>query len=533
MKRKNLFFFTTLVFLIFLSLSSTSTTVQSATSGSVLENFTTTTYKDTYNSNVTGWGTGWIELPSKDPIYQDSLKVSTSANSIFVEGNYAYLSGAYDGFFILDTSDPTDLSLAGYYNDSAEINWIYGSVVENDIAYLANAGDGLLILNVTDKANPTKLGEIDLYHALDVKIQGNYAYIPAYSGGIRVIDITDPTAPVDVSGYVSVTDFSDANGVAISGNYLYVAISHAGLDVYDITTPSTPVFVSNVDLDGYAKKVEIKDTYAYVACDLGGLQIVDISDPSNMSRVIWLDDNTRYFGVDIEGNYVYVAGRYGMDTRMMRIYEISDPTTPVAAGYYSLPNDGYDVYVSGYYAYVVATTAGVYSLQIADSGGHYGELSSSFAIAQSNIMYFAPIGEEIERATLTVSDSIAPDTAITYYLSADGGTNWEEVSPGVEHPFTYLGRYLKWRAQLSTIDESVTPTVYSIAIDYYTQDVNIELLSPADGAYIQDQTPILDWTDMPGAYGYLLQVSDSPTFLTLELNESLIMQGSDYEITTP
>ncbi len=168
------------------------------------EQFDTTTYHDSYNSNVTGWGTGQIELPRKNPEYQDSIKASTTASNVNADGSFAYVGGAYDGFYIIDTSTPTSMSLVGYYNDSAEIAWVYGSVVQDNKAYLANGADGLFILDITNKANPVKLGEVDLPStSLDIKIQGTYAYLPVYTGGIRVVDITNPTAPSEVSGFIT------------------------------------------------------------------------------------------------------------------------------------------------------------------------------------------------------------------------------------------------------------------------------------------------------------------------------------------
>ena len=533
MKRKIFYYSAIILISIFIVTSFAPVNIQSATSGSVDDWFDTTTYMDTSNSNVTGWGTGQIELPCKNPEFQDTIKPSTTTSSVSVVGNYAYLSGAYNGFYIIDISTPTDMSLAGYYNDSVEMDNVYGNIIQDNIAYLANGADGLFILNVTDKANPVKLGEVDLPSiSLDIKIQGNFAYLPIYTGGIRVVDITDPTAPSDVSG-TSITTSSDANGVAISGNYLYIAVHHAGLDVFDISTPSSPSFVSNVDLNGYAKKVEISGNYAYVACDLGGLQIVDISDPSNMTRVAWLDDNTRYFGLTLDGSFVYVAGRAGTGSNFMRIYDISNPINPIPRGFYDLSNPRYDVIISGDYAYVAATSSGLYSLKVAETGTHFSESYYPFAVAQSTTMLYTDIGEIISKATLVVSETSQPENSLDCYLSSNGGVNWEAVTAGVEHTFVNPGQYLKWKIELSTVDEATSPTVWYVIIDYTTIDVDLVLWYPEFGSYIQDQTPNFDWEDIPGAYGYLLQVSDSAGFTNLLVNESLMFHESNYTITTP
>ncbi len=494
-----------------------------------LKIFSTTTYRDTSNTNVTGWGEGQIELPRQNPIYQDIIATGI-ANNVFVDGSYAYV-GSSNGYFIIDISVPDSLSQTGNYTDAVEVDWIYGSYIEGNLAYIANGNYGLLVLDITDKANPIKHSEYDLPSvSSDIKVHNNHAFIPVYSGGLRVINVSDASNPYDEGGYIPTT--SDAYGVAISGNYLYIAVSHAGLDVYDISTPASPEFISNVDLDGYANKVEVSGNYAYVVCDLGGLQIVDVSDPTNMTRVAHLDGNIRYRGVDVEGSYVYVTG-YSFDTKIMRIYDISDPENPIASGFYNLANSGYDVFVSGDYAFVAATTVGLYSLKIADSGLHYGELYDFYAVAQSSTIYYATTGEIIEKVTLSVSDYYELDTSINYFVSADGGNSWESIIPGVEHIFTNSGMYLRWRAELSTIDEGTTPVVYNLAFDYVTIDVEMELLYPTHDSYIEENTPNFDWEDMPGVYGYLLQLDISPSFTTLILNESLFFHETNYTISTP
>jgi len=81
-------------------------------------------------------------------------------------------------------------------------------------------------------------------------------------------------------------------------------------------------------------------------------------------------------------------------------------------------------------------------------------------------------------ATLTATDTTPDDTSITYYLSADGGSHWEEVSSGVGHNFTNAGSDLRAKATLSTSDNAVTPEVTELDIDYtsldnYTGSINL------------------------------------------------------------
>jgi hypothetical protein len=66
-------------------------------------------------------------------------------------------------------------------------------------------------------------------------------------------------------------------------------------------------------------------------------------------------------------------------------------------------------------------------------------------------------GNNIGFATLNTDNS---DNDLTYYLSANDGTNWEEVTPGVQHTFTNTGTKLKWRVD-STGTQSITRIIVS------------------------------------------------------------------------
>ena len=56
--------------------------------------------------------------------------------------------------------------------------------------------------------------------------------------------------------------------------------------------------------------------------------------------------------------------------------------------------------------------------------------------------------QNITKATLTATASLPSGTSATYYMSANGASNWETVSSGVEKTFSYPGKYLKWKAVL-------------------------------------------------------------------------------------
>ncbi|MFH0853337.1 MAG: hypothetical protein V1853_02930 [bacterium] len=72
---------------------------------------------------------------------------------------------------------------------------------------------------------------------------------------------------------------------------------------------------------------------------------------------------------------------------------------------------------------------------------------------------------EISEATLSAVENLN-DQTIIYELSADGGVNFEPVTPGVAHNFIITGTDLRWRATLSTTLADTSPELLDILIDY-------------------------------------------------------------------
>ena len=120
----------------------------------------------------------------------------------------------------------------------------------------------LLIASVAWADCPELVGSVDTPgNAKDVAVSGAYAYVADHGGGIRVIDVSTPSAPVEVGS----TDAGYAGGVAVAGSYAYVAAGlPLGLRVIDVSTPSTPVMVGFFDTPGWARDVAVSGGYATV-----------------------------------------------------------------------------------------------------------------------------------------------------------------------------------------------------------------------------------------------------------------------------
>jgi len=70
--------------------------------------------------------------------------------------------------------------------------------------------------------------------ACQVCVQGSYAYVADYDGGLRIIEVSDPAAPVEIGSCDSVYD---AMHVVVHGTYAYVASGAHGMHSVDVSDP--------------------------------------------------------------------------------------------------------------------------------------------------------------------------------------------------------------------------------------------------------------------------------------------------------
>lgn len=284
------------------------------------------------------------------------------------------------------------------YNLNLVGRWAKGPsravAVSGDTLYYGN-GPSLEIMDISAPLNPMRLGRVVLPSTVeDITVFAPYAYIACSYGGLRIVDISNPGAPIEV-GHFSIAPSGDtggfvANGVAVRGCYAYVADMYMGLTIINISNPGSPARIGyfntdhraygvalidsfacvadsydglrviNVsdptapvpagyyDMEGYAMDVSIRDSLAYVATRQTGLTILDLSVPSSPALVGNWDTDEYCSGVFVSGCYAYLADR----NDGLRIIDITDPSSPFETGYYDTRGVANAVCVSGSYAYV-------------------------------------------------------------------------------------------------------------------------------------------------------------------------------------
>ena len=90
-----------------------------------------------------------------------------------------------------------------------------------------------------------------------------------------------------------------AYGVAVAGD--------AGVRVIDISVPTTPLEVGFLDTDGTSDDILVVGERAYVADRSNGLLVLDISTPSGPTEIGAFDTIGKSEGLSLAGGIVVVA----------------------------------------------------------------------------------------------------------------------------------------------------------------------------------------------------------------------------------
>lgn len=302
-----------------------------------------------------GDGTAPVEVGS-----YDVLNITFDA---FIRGNYAYLAHVDDGMLVIDLSDLSNPTLIGQYDTPGSTSDVK---VSGNYAYIADLMGGLRIADISDPGNPAEVGVLDSVNVSKLTVSGNYAYIANYIDPndpywIGVVDISNPANPV-LKGSIQMPE--RVSELAVSGNYLFVAANDDGIRVIDVSNPDTPVEVT-VFAAPDVLDIFIQGNYAYfAAADWdGGFGILNISDPENPSLESLYNPFGWFhpFDVYVVGNYAYVGEPAGVET--IYLFDISDPSNPIELDAFDPPGDLFEIFAVDSLVYISDGEAGLQILE--------------------------------------------------------------------------------------------------------------------------------------------------------------------------
>ena len=259
--------------------------------------------------------------------------VDISANALDISGNIlAYIPESMgDGcrLSIMDITDPVNTYEMGHYSNMLLTQ---DAIIQGDYVYIGGWWDGFTIIDVSDPTSPsfvakahnwTNSGSIpgeEWCFVSDLDVQGDYVYLIDYkpfedddTKGLYIFDISDPQNPEFVSRYIQQSQHSYR--IKVENNYAYLGDGYGGVEIVDVSNPQAPVTVAYQELlnDGLYNLDVSPFGYVYAACYInGGVQAIDISDPENPNLAGYYYRSSVFaLNVTADENDIYVSDGIG------------------------------------------------------------------------------------------------------------------------------------------------------------------------------------------------------------------------------
>jgi|GEM_PF-532030 len=199
-----------------------------------------------------------------------------------------------------------------------------------DLAYLPDSAK-----TVATYSSPTVPGQHTIW------IDGSYAYLGMNGAGIRdyrILDISDPLAPFEVSGTRHPSAvcgaFADAHDSYVVGDIAYVANLTSGFMVLDISDRSSPTILSLVPYRGattHSMRTTADGKYLFTTDELtdGHLHVWDVQDPTHVIHVAEYPlTGTFIHNVFLKGPWLFTS----YYNKGLIVFDVTDPTIPVMVG---------------------------------------------------------------------------------------------------------------------------------------------------------------------------------------------------------
>ena len=312
--------------------------------------------------NTSGMSQQSLNMTEFGTLNPDPVRYSGSWGWTSPDGIEYALLGGYHGTHVIAIDDSSNIVESGFIEGQPS-NWREITVI-GDHAYVVTEGRGDLSgMQVIDLSPlPDSVHLVTTYtttftqgHIImrDITVDSAIVYVSGTSttGGVHMIDVSDPSNPVEVGIYDPPYYVHDAH---VHGNLLFASALSVGLDIVDITDKSNPVLLSHISHPGDFTHS------AWTTADLSHVVVTDEVDglPARIWDIRNLDDpiEVAQFSANLEslvhnpyvlGDLVYLSH----NTEGIRALDIADPSVPVEVGFFDTwdgPSGGFNGLWSAY-----------------------------------------------------------------------------------------------------------------------------------------------------------------------------------------
>jgi hypothetical protein len=316
----------------------------------------------------------------ESPVWTGSLYVPGSINSIAVSPNYAFLAMS-PGLAIVDLSDPSDPQLVYFAYDDY---YLWKVLVIDHYVYFTRHSK-LYVLDISNPAAPVEVHSQHIERNVMVLV-GNYLYVSA--DPTLILDVTDPTAPQEVG----TTIYAGDDAQVLDGDYLYL-FTDLHLTVLNVANPVEPVWLGDYEFTEEIDAFQVQNGYIYTMQGddsywwLVTFDATIPQSPVEVSSHLVSSKGMEEGKVFVDG-YLYFgknSGPYFLEPEV-RIYDISEPLTPLFLSSYYYGNTGWlarswDFAVQDNFAYNVSESC----INVCDSTFLVVDVSNPLTLTATSI----------------------------------------------------------------------------------------------------------------------------------------------------
>ena len=392
---------------------------------------------------LAGGGSGLVMLSLEDPSKPAFAgRYDTGyASGITQIDNLIYLVDDTEGVYVLDYSNPKAIKQVGMM-PSMVGDWELSvtEVYEKPVTayaqrlYIADQSWGITIIDAMDPGNIKRIGhyQTPAPEALfDITVMGDFAYIIGKDSGFRILDISDPKEITEVAFDDKRKDIylQVPSGLVVDDRYAYISDSNYPFHMYDISNPSKLVEVGAVfDHAASDGAFDIAKAGDYIYLSGWGLKdafypgqgiwVIDVSNQKDPQAVKFVDIPNERWSLDIKGDVLYAmdgnVDEKDPEPLALQVFDISDPTNPVAAGTYPVPIQPLsptDLRVAGNNLYLSLSMQGIMGFDISNplKPVEIGNLPGTNFTASPNLDWSEPYLIHGGMMLYDVSDTPTPE----------------------------------------------------------------------------------------------------------------------------
>jgi hypothetical protein len=293
---------------------------------------------------------------------------------VAVHSSMLVLTSDWDGFCIVDASDPT--SLVPVHLDLS----LRPICITQVTAAVCCVGEGgrIILIDITNPTQPTHLGRYTLppvlsttpYLGSRTMLSPTISAVAASATHIWIlaghqhydthpqITIVDSSDPQQLSVLATLKLDEAPYAIALEDSYALV-VTEASFLVLQYTSTSELDIVGRGSGGGDA--LTVAWPYAYIV-GREGLTVYHLSEPTQPKRIANLATFESGTGVVVRGRWLYVADQTARASGL-RVFDIALPEQPREMAFYPIPGEPSDIVVTDEAVYIPAGETGLFVLR--------------------------------------------------------------------------------------------------------------------------------------------------------------------------